>query len=139
MSAIPSRLLRGGCLCGAVAYEVADAFLYAWNCHCSDCRRATGSAFKPFGGIERKRLAVVQGAERTRIFGDPAENHDVHCSACGSLLFSVVQEGTRVHVTLGTLHEAPAIRPQGHLFVGDKAPWFEIADGLPRYEGYPPA
>ena len=45
------RVLTGGCLCGAVQYKVRDAFRYALNSHCSQCRRVTGSAFKPFGGI----------------------------------------------------------------------------------------
>ena len=65
-------------------------------CHCSQCRRATGSAFKPFGGIERAKLEVTQGT--IRIFGD-VMTHDAHCKNCGSLLYSIVQEGTRAHVT----------------------------------------
>ena len=48
-------MLNGGCECGAVRYRVADEFLYASNCHCSRCRAATGSAFKPFAGIERDK------------------------------------------------------------------------------------
>ena len=47
-------MLAGSCECGAVRYRVADEFLYASNCHCSRCRAATGSAFKPFAGIERE-------------------------------------------------------------------------------------
>jgi hypothetical protein len=53
-----SRLLAGTCRCGAVRYEVSDAFVYAANCHCSGCRAATGSAFKAFAGIERERLTI---------------------------------------------------------------------------------
>ena len=56
------RMLTGSCLCGAVGYEVADAFGYALNCHCSGCRRATGAAFKPFGGIERERFRLTDAA-----------------------------------------------------------------------------
>ncbi|MGN6304080.1 MAG: GFA family protein, partial [Mesorhizobium sp.] len=55
------RRLQGRCFCGAVGYEVNDAFLYAANCHCSQCRRTTGSAFKPFAGIEREEFAIVTG------------------------------------------------------------------------------
>ena len=54
-------ILRGECLCRAVAYEVADAFAYAANCHCSNCRRTTGSAFKPFAGIVRDKLSITAG------------------------------------------------------------------------------
>lgn len=129
--------LRGQCLCGAVHYAVDDAFVYALNCHCSKCRRATGSAFKPFAGIERRKLIVTQGDESVLTFGDTQANHDVRCARCGSLLFSVVREGTWVHVTLGTLVDTPAIRPGAHIFVGSKAPWFEIADTLPQYDEFP--
>lgn len=130
------RLLRGSCYCEAVTFEVADEFRYALNCHCSDCRRATGAAFKPFAGIAREKLRLTKGEDDLLIYGPPTDNHDVHCKQCGSLLYSVIQEGTRVHVTLGTLLDAPSIRPVAHIFVGDKAPWFEITDSLPQYEGH---
>ncbi len=135
-----SRSLAGRCLCGAVNYQVADDFRYSQCCHCSDCRRATGSAFKAFAGIESGKLTVVKGREQILIYGDEKAAHDVHCGVCGSLLYSVVGNGAYVHVTLGTLVDAPTIRPTAHIFVGDKAPWFEITDGLPQYPGHvPPA
>lgn len=124
--------LNGQCGCGAVRYTVADQFRYALNCHCSDCRRTTGSAFKPFAGIERPKIELTQGQENVLIFGDTAANHDVHCKVCGSLLYSVVSEGV-AHVTLGTLVDTPSIRPTAHIFVSDKAPWFEITDGLQQF------
>jgi len=127
------RMLTGSCLCGAVRYEVPDQFSYALNCHCSNCRRATGSAFKPFAGIERGRLRVTEGDEKLLNFGD-GEAHDVHCKVCGSLLYSVVRDGAFVHVTMGTLVDVPSIRPTAHIFVGSKAPWFAIGDGLPQHQ-----
>jgi len=130
------RTLAGMCLCGAVHYAVADAFLYAANCHCSNCRRATGSAFKPFAGIERDKLRVTKGQDKLAIFGDESASHDAHCRRCGSLLYSVVRDGAYVHVTMGTLVGDPGIRPAMHIFVGSKAPWFTIADDLPQCEGY---
>jgi hypothetical protein len=131
-----NQILAGRCLCGVVGYSVADEFKYALNCHCSDCRRATGSAFKAFAGIERGKLAVSKGKEQILIFGDENADHDVHCKVCGSFLYSVVQEGAFVHITLGTLVDEPTIRPTAHIFVADKAPWFEIYDNLPQYDGH---
>lgn len=128
--------LMGQCYCGEVRYRVQDAFVYAANCHCSQCRRTTGSAFKPFAGIEREKLTVVQGAGGLLIVGEP-EGHDAHCAACGSLLYSVVREGAFVHVAMGTLVDAPAIRPNKHIFVGSKASWFEITDDLPQFQEFP--
>ena len=62
--------------------------------------------------------------------------HDTRCAACGSLLYSVVRDGAYVHVAMGSLVDEPTIRPKGHIFVGSKAPWFEITDDLPQYEEY---
>jgi hypothetical protein len=129
------RTLAGKCFCGAVHYAVADEFAYALNCHCSNCRRTTGSAFKPFAGIQREKLVFTKGEQCLMIFGD--ENaHDAHCRQCGSLLYSVVRDGAWVHVAMGTLQDEPSIRPTAHIFVGSKAPWFTISDGLPQYQGH---
>ncbi|CAN7425172.1 GFA family protein [Rhizobium sp. LjRoot98] len=132
-----SPLLTGKCMCGAVEYAVDDAFEYAMNCHCSNCRRTTGSAFKPIAGIRRERFQLIKGAEAMSIYGKPDENHDVHCGTCGSLVYSVVREGAYAHVPMGTLVDAPTIRPTAHIFVGSKAPWYEITDNLPQYREFP--
>jgi hypothetical protein len=130
---VDGRELMGGCACGAVRYVVADAFEYAANCHCSGCRAATGSAFKAFGGIARERFAVTAGADGLLIVGEE-DQHDARCAACGSLLFSVVRDGAYVHVALGSLHDAPTLRPTEHIHVASKAPWFEITDDLPQHD-----
>ncbi len=126
-------VLAGKCECGAVRYRVADEFRYAANCHCSRCRAATGSAFKPFAGIEREKLELTDGGDSLLVRGGEDLN-DTRCRLCGSLLFSVVRDGAYVHVALGSLVDAPSIRPTQHIFVGSKAPWFEITDDLPQFE-----
>jgi hypothetical protein len=128
-------VLEGSCECGAVRYRVEDAFLYAANCHCSGCRASTGAAFKPFAGIEREKLELTRGADTLLVFGEENANH-TRCGVCGSLLYSVVRDGGYVHVALGSLVDAPTLRPTGHIFVGSKAPWFEIKDDLPQAEEY---
>lgn len=130
-----SRMLTGRCLCSRVEYLVKDEFSYALNCHCSNCRRATGAAFKPFAGIERHKLRITQGSDSLLIFGDELA-HDARCRKCGSFLYSVVRDGAFVHVTLGTLVDCPSIRPSAHIFVGSKAPWFTITDNLPQHEEF---
>jgi len=131
-----AKTLTGGCLCGRIRYEVADEFEYSLICHCSKCRRATGSAFKPFAGIRIEALSVVSGASSTMTYGD-AEAHDLHCRSCGSLLYSLVRDGAYAHVTLGTLEDEPSIRPTAHIFVASKAPWYEIRDALPQHDELP--
>ena len=122
-------------MCGAVRYSVEDAFVYAMNCHCSNCRAATGSAFKAFAGIEREKLELTEGADQLLVFGEDVLN-DTRCAVCGSFLFSVVRDGAYVHVALGSLVDEPTLRPTKHIFVGSKAPWFEITDDLPQFEEY---
>jgi hypothetical protein len=131
-----SRKLSGRCSCGLVRYEVTDAFQYAANCHCSGCRRATGSAFKPFGGIRREEFAVIKGARLLKQIGE-LNAHDARCAACGSLLYSVVRDGQYVHVALGTLNDDPALKPAEHIYVGSKASWHTITDNLPQHRELP--
>src|SRR5215218_4406776 len=80
-------MLNGRCECRAVIYRVPDEFLYALNCHCSNCRAGTGSAFKPFAGIEREKLEVTEGGSTLLVWGDDDSNH-TRCGVCGSLLYS---------------------------------------------------
>ena len=99
---LPQRRLRGG---GESAH--------AMNCHCSNRSRATGAAFKPFAGIPRDQLRVNRGGDlpddcRRRDY------HDAHCARCGSR----VRDGQWLHVAMGTLVDAPSIRPSAHVFVG---------------------
>ena len=128
-----TRVLAGSCQCGAVRYAVADEFIYAANCHCSQCRAATGSAFKAFAGIEREKLEITDGREHVATFGEQDAN-DTRCAVCGGFLFSVVRDGAFVHVAMGSLVDAPTIRPTEHIFVGSKAAWFEITDDLPQFD-----
>src|SRR4051794_107206 len=76
--ATEQTLLRGSCLCGLVAYEVPDSFEYSLYCHCSNCRRATGAAAKPFAAIKSDRLTFVSGGDHVMRYGG-GTNHDAHC------------------------------------------------------------
>ena len=139
MPSPPPRKLTGRCLCGATEYSVKDAFEYALNCHCSNCRRTTGAAFKPLAGIKRAELHLTRGETTLLIHGSPAAAHDVHCGVCGSFLYSVVRDGAYAHAAMGTLVDTPNIRPSMHIFVGSKAEWYDITDTLPQYESWPDA
>jgi hypothetical protein len=131
-------MIVGRCLCGAVELEVEDAFQYAAYCHCSRCRRRSGSAFNAFAGIELEKLNVRAGAEHLARLAESAEGYHAHCKLCYSPLFSVVRGRRFAHVQLGALAEAPAKRPDHHIQVASKALWHEITDGLPQYERFAP-
>ncbi|HZT91327.1 MAG TPA: GFA family protein [Gaiellaceae bacterium] len=129
-------MLRGRCACSSVGYEVADAFSAAFNCHCSNCRALTGSAFLPWGEIEREKLRVNRGADDLFVDGDPDGMHAMRCRNCWSLLYWTARDGL-IRVPYGTLVDAPTLKPTAHIFVGSKAPWYDILDDLPRHDEYP--
>jgi hypothetical protein len=129
-------VLSGRCACKAVAYEVSDEFVVAYNCHCSNCRARTGAAFSSVGQIGRDKLAVTTGAESLFVQGDPDSTYEVRCSKCFTLLYWAYPDGS-ISVPYGTLNDEPTLRPTHHQFVGSKAPWYEILDDLPQHDEYP--
>jgi hypothetical protein len=131
------KSLRGQCLCGAVCFEVEDAFAYACYCHCTRCRRRTGSAFTAFGGIERDKLRISSGADDLLKLGPNDEAYNAFCRKCLSPLFAAIPGPTRMHVQLGALTDAPSRHPDHHIMVAFKAPWYQITDALPQWAEFP--
>lgn len=130
--------LRGRCLCGAVEYAVPDSFKYAGYCHCSECRRFSGSAFSAFGGISEADFRLLKGAEAITHYKKSENTTLAFCRICGSSLYGEKPNLGLLHLRLGTLGEAPSLTPQFHSFVGSKAPWHEITDKLPQFEARRP-
>ena len=129
-------MLRGRCGCRVVGFEVADEFVEAYNCHCSNCRAGTGSAFKPWGEIEPAKMRLTTGEDSLVVQGDADERHAVRCMECFSLLYWTGYEG-KIRVPYGSLIDEPALKPTAHMFVGSKASWHEILDPLPQHDEYP--
>jgi hypothetical protein len=75
-------MLRGRCACEAVGYEVADEFVVAYNCHCSNCRAWTGSAFMPWGEVKRDKFMVTKGRDSLTLLGDADAIYEAHCAEC---------------------------------------------------------
>jgi hypothetical protein len=107
-------------------------------CHCSNCRALTGSAFLPTGRIERGKLTVTKGAESLVVEGDPDAAYEVRCAQCFSLLYWTSRDDC-FGVPYGTLIDEPTLKPTHHIFVGSKAPWYEIHDDLPQHDERPPS
>jgi hypothetical protein len=130
-------VLRGRCGCETVEYEVSDEFVVAFICHCSNCRATTGSAFLPWGEIAREKFRVTKGAASLTFLGEERADHEMRCGVCWSLVYWTARDGGYVRVPYGTLIDEPALKPMAHMFVGSKAPWYEILDDLPQYDEYP--
>ncbi len=142
-SAPPSleRPLTGGCLCGAVRYEVTGPLQSASYCHCTRCQRRTGTASSANARVARADFRLRSGAEALRTFRPPDGAPKVFCSLCGSAVFSGdLDRDAPLGLRLGGVDGDPGIRPQFRQFVEFAAPWEPIPDdGLPRHPGRRPS
>jgi len=127
--------LTGGCLCGAVRFEVSEPLVSSGYCHCTRCQRRTGTAASPGARIAPGSLRVVSGEELIRAYEPDDGFAKVFCSACGSSLWSRSQEDPEViSIRLGAFDADPGIRPAYRQFVAYAAPWEPIPDdGLERF------
>lgn len=130
-------MTTGACLCGAVKFTVTEPFEYSACCHCSLCRAATGSAFSAFAAVREQRLRIDEGGGFVATYRRSEDVLNHFCKRCGSVLYALVRNAEYAHVQLGAIAGDPGIRPQLHLFVSSKAPWFEITDDLPRFARLP--
>ena len=135
-----AAVVGGSCLCGGVRFEVSLPFRRANVCHCSRCRKHSGSGGLVQGRVARERFRLLAGEELLRTFRPAGGKAKVFCAECGSSLFGGDWPGgDEVSVRLGALDGDPGLRPQYLTFVASKAPWEELpADGLPRFEGAKP-
>jgi hypothetical protein len=127
--------LTGGCLCGAVRFEVTEPLVSSGYCHCTRCQRRTGTAASPGARIAPGSLRVLAGEEHIRAYEPDEGFAKVFCTACGSSLWSRSQEDPDViSIRLGAFDDDPGIRPTYRQFVAYAAPWEPIPDdGLERF------
>ena len=128
--------LSGGCLCGAVRYEIAGELTRASHCHCSMCRKQHGAAFGSYAAVGRADFRWVSGESEIARFEATPGIARGFCRRCGSTLFWDADDAQGFGVALGTVDGDPGVRPSLHIFVGSKAPWFEITDDLPQFDGH---
>jgi len=131
--------VHGSCLCGDVAWEITGPFEFMSHCHCSRCRKAHGTAFSSEVMCNAADFRFTRGGHRiTRYESSPSLSR-AFCGRCGSPVPDDTKpwEG-KLFIPAGVLDDDPGIRPMGHIFVGSKAPWYDIPPGLPTWEAYPP-
>jgi hypothetical protein len=128
-------MIQGSCLCGEVRYEIAGELRSITHCHCSMCRKAHGAAFASFAEVEARGLRITHGRELICRHRSSENAQRSFCSRCGSNFFFESEEAPDlVYVAAGGFDSEIQLRPSSHIFVGSKAPWFEINDGLPQHE-----
>ncbi len=130
----------GSCLCGGVAFELTGAPVRVMNCHCSRCRLGRGAAHATnvFYKIDQFRWTRGESLATEYKVADAKFHAVAFCSRCGSKVPRISAERGGVLVPGGSLDTDPGMQPAGHIFVADKAPWFDITDSLPQHAQMPP-
>ncbi|OIR18205.1 putative glutathione-dependent formaldehyde-activating enzyme [mine drainage metagenome] len=129
---------KGSCLCGAVEYEIAGPLGPVVYCHCSRCRKASGSAFNAMSPVSAADFRIVKGQECLRDYRNSAGVNRVFCGMCGSPIIGKRDSAPEiVRVRIGTLDTPVNSQVSSHVFAGSKASWDEILDHAPQYEERP--
>ncbi len=125
---------EGGCLCGSLRYRVDAEPLDAGYCHCSMCRRSTGAPVLAWASIPVASFAYTKG--RPAIYQSSSWGQREFCASCGAQICYRDQGAAEtVEINVGGLDAPASSPPRHHIFTGDRIPWFETTDELPRYEG----
>lgn len=128
--------LDGGCGCGAIRYRVAGKALWAANCHCRSCQRATGAAFASWAGFAEENFTVIRGTLAAHA-SSPGVRRGF-CGNCGGpLTFASDHWPDEVHILIPTLDDPGAIAPRAHIYLEHKLPWLELGDGLKQFQRFP--
>jgi len=133
-------MYTGKCLCGEVEVALKGAISDIIHCHCSLCRKSSGTAFATNGFVKSNDFEVVKGKEKLSSFAFKPGRIRHFCSACGSPVYSENQDDpSRLRLRLGILESDIIERPISHNFVSSQANWEDLDAGLPRYDAFEPS
>ncbi|PAV27143.1 aldehyde-activating protein [Tamilnaduibacter salinus] len=128
-------MMTGQCLCGGVAFEVSARPGPVALCHCSQCRRASGSAFMATCPVQSAYFSYQRGESLVREFASSPGKYRAFCSECGSPLYSRTDAIPGIlRLRVGALDHPFGQPPAYHVFTGSMADWDRITDDLPQYE-----
>jgi hypothetical protein len=132
-------MYTGGCLCGAIQFEIRGPIRNIVYCHCSQCRKAQGSAFASNGIVDSQAFEILTGADRLTGFEATPGQIKYFCKQCGSPIMSkTVSRPDQIRVRLGTINSDITERPGAHIFVTSKANWETLCGDLPQYDTFEP-
>ena len=131
-------MVRGSCLCGGIKFEARTVPLLT-TCHCSKCRKSRGGAFSVTASVPLRDFRFLQGNDLIAAYQPTGGGYSpVFCRVCGSSAPWVVEDRQLVFIPAGLLDDDPGVRPALHMFVGSKAPWWDITDHLPQFREWVP-
>jgi hypothetical protein len=131
-------VIQGRCLCGALRYEFDEPLQHLVHCHCSMCRKHHGAPFASFAAAPLHAFRWKQGEAELRHYESSPGTQRPFCARCGSVGPQTLPAWGMAAAPAGNLQDALGLEPQLHLFVGSRAPWYEIRDALPQHRTWPP-
>jgi hypothetical protein len=131
--------LRGGCLCGGVQYEISGEPVRFYHCHCSRCRKATGTGHASNIMVKLGDAAWTKGEKLIAQYKVPEAQRfgTCFCTRCGSQLPRIRKEMGMAIVPAGSLDTDPCLQPEARIFWDSRAEWSCQGDGIPTYAEYP--
>lgn len=131
-------MVTGGCLCGTVRFEIDGAVGPITCCHCSKCRRASGSSFTAAASVAAESFRVVAGADHVSEYESSPQYRRTFCSSCGSQLWGRRDQLPTIFVRAGGLDADPGSRVAAHFMMDSKASWLEGDDAVEEFAELPP-
>jgi hypothetical protein len=131
-------MASGTCLCATVRYEVDQPFTMMGHCHCSMCRKHHGSLFVTWVGAPCGAFRWIAGQDAIDSFQSSEHGKRSFCRTCGSVTPTLLPQIGLAFLPAGNLVGDLGLKPQYHMFVGSKAPWYQITDELPQHATFPP-
>ena len=131
--------LKGSCLCGAVTFAVTGEARRFYHCHCSRCRKATGTGHASNLFLQPGELVWLSGSDQVRAFKVPAAQRFTNsfCATCGGRVPRQPAGTDVVMIPAGSLDAEPPITPQARIFTGSRAAWSCADDALPTFPEAP--
>jgi len=131
--------IKGSCLCGRVTYMVRGPFDAFHLCHCSQCRRSTGTAHASNIFSTKDRLRWLSGEDLAKRYDpdEPGVISKAFCTHCGSLVPYISASSGRLIIPAGGLEGNPGIKPQDNIYWPDRADWYDSVSQAPRYDTEP--
>jgi hypothetical protein len=135
-----SENIKGSCLCQAVTYQYHGPEYVFQYCHCSRCRKFSGSAHTANIIVDPKQFEWLSGEDMLGRFEHPEAKHfaTCFCKKCGSSLPWMAKSGRALIIPAGTLDQDPGIRPTQNIFWQDRADWREEVGALPKHDQLQP-
>ncbi|WP_448567836.1 GFA family protein [Thalassotalea ganghwensis] len=131
---------HGSCLCGDIAVEITGVISDIIHCHCSLCRKNSGTAFATNGFVNTSDFHIVKGQDKLGMFSFKPGRARYFCQRCASPIYSAnQQDASRIRLRLGLLDSDIEERPISHNFVSSKANWEDLDADIPRYDGFEPS